>query len=315
MRVAISFLCTDFHVLREHWKIHNSTKTHAGTNVGLGGAEPNKEGTEPFIGGKVIILDWPKMEVLWEMDIDGAGGFSIQDNLLTVNNMRLNFVSQIDMQIKKEANRIHHSFFNCLHSLEKTDKGYLISSSGTDLIIEIDKNGKTLFEWWATDQGYQTLPSGDTRIIKKDLPHDRYIYPTLCQTTHVNSATQKGDLILATLFHQGELIEINKKTLQKKTLLTGLSCPHGVKKYDESFWTISDTKKNRVLLLDENFKIKDEIVAGFDWVQDHCHTHNKTLLIADANHHRVVEFCLATKSIVNEFKFSDEWRIYQVSVI
>ncbi len=120
MKVAISFLCTEFNILRDHWKKHKALKQHEGTDVGLGGVFPNQQGVEPFIGGKVIIIDWPSHEVLWEMDVDGAAGFVIDNEILTICNMRLHYISQINIKEKTEMRKINNTSFNCLHSLAKT---------------------------------------------------------------------------------------------------------------------------------------------------------------------------------------------------
>ncbi len=126
---------------------------------------------------------------------------------------------------------------------------------------------------------------------------------------------QVGDSILATLFHQGELVRINKYNYKVDVLLSGLSCPHGIRAYKQGQWSIADTKNNRVLLLDENFKIFDVVQSNFDWVQDHCHTLKNTILVADANNSKVVEICPITKEVISQFQYSNDWRIYQVSLL
>lgn len=315
MRIAVSFLCTDFEKLKEHWHSNSSSKIHTGTNIGMGNVKANEKGIEPFLGGKIIILDWEKQMVIWDMDIDAAGGFFIEGDILSINNMRLHYISIIDMEHKKELNRIMNPIFNCLHSLEKTKNGCLLSSTGTDLVVEVDQNGESVFEWWAVDHGYNKLPNGKSRTLPKNINHNEYVYPTLSQTTHVNSAVDYDEhYILSTLFHQGQLVKIDRRTGRHEVLLRGLTCPHGVKRYCKG-WVISNTKANEILMLNENFECVKVIQGEYEWIQDNCPITNGNILVADANHHRVVEIDPTTNIIKQEYKFSGSWRIYQVSMI
>ncbi len=76
----------------------------------------------------------------------------------------------------------------------------MTSSTGTDLIIEVDDDGKSVFEWWATENGFESRPHGQKRILDKFSPHDLYVYPTLYQTTHVRACQKLTFLSLKTHF-------------------------------------------------------------------------------------------------------------------
>ncbi len=314
MNIAISFLCTNFIKLKKHWNDNSTDKRHTGTNIGMGNIPANKKGIEPFLGGKFIVLSWEKQEIIWDMNIDAAAGFSIYENTLSINNMRLHYISIIDMLNKKEIKRIANPSFNCLHSLEKTPNGYLVSSTGADLIIEVDHLGDTIFEWWAIENGFDKLPDGNIRSFSKRINHNEYVYPTLSQACHINSAvTYNGKYILSTLFHQGQLIKINRFTGAYEMLLSGLNCPHGVKPYGTG-WIVSNTKQNELIILDKDFKPSKIIQGRYNWVQDNCPLLNGNILIADANNNRIVEINPKDMSVVKEYYFSENWRIYQISL-
>ena len=75
-------------------------------------------------------------------------------------------------------------------------------------------------------------------------------YGTLKQTTHVNSVAELPDgRVLATLFHQGTVIAIDRATGSWQTLLGGLDHPHAVRVLDEEHITVADTAHGKALLI------------------------------------------------------------------
>lgn len=312
MKVAVSFLATEFEKLKEHWKQNvNLDKSKTGTGKGLGGVKANEKGVEMSLGGAFCIIDLNTKEIVKQISLDAPAGFVIQDNTLNILNMRLHEFYKVDLVSGEILSTITNKAFNCLHSLELTNNGFLISSTGTDSIYELKSNGDLIFDWWATDQGFSTTPNGEQRVLDKSLEHNEYVYPTLYQTTHVNSAYPESDTtILATLFHQGQLVRINKETKEVTVLLDGLNCPHRVNKYNDG-WTLSDTKNNQVLILNESFEIITKIKSDFNWVQDSFAMDN-LLYIADSNNNRIVIYDISKDKVVDEYRFSKDWRIYQI---
>lgn len=304
--IIVSMMATHFSRLKEHWK-----KNEVLRKEGVSGT--NKRLPE-FLGGKIVIIDWVNKKIIWDIDIDLPAGITYYNGLLFANSMK-NHILGFDKS-KKIQHLIKNKNFNSLHSLIKTPKGFLVTSSGTDLILEVDILGKTLFEWWATDHGFNMTPSGEERILDKEKNHSIEIYPTLSQTTHVNSALPyKWDSILATLFHQGVLIKINKQTGDSVVLLEGLSNPHAIYSVTNGF-LISDTHNNRALVLDENFRVTREIKAEFKWVQDAIMESGGNFIIADADNNRIVEVLGQDKnSIISTYDFNKEWRIFQIKEI
>ena len=218
---------------------------------------------------------------------------------------------------KNVSNCIKNKKFNSLHSLNKTENGFLLTSSGLDLILEINDSGNSIFEWWAIEHGFNKIPSGNERAIDKNKDHSIEIYPTLSQTTHINSAINyEHNSILATLFHQGILIKINKNDGSYVNLLDGLSKPHAIYNTQDGF-LLSDTYNNRSLILNREFKVVNEINEKFKWVQDTILGSNGNFIIADADNNRMVEVSVQDKinSLISTYNFNKGWRIFQIKEI
>ena len=320
--IAASFLTDQFHVLRKHWKKNvNKEDKCTGTGKGIDGVQANQKGFEPPLGGKFIIINWLNKEIIYMLDIDAPAGFFIEKNYLYVVNNRLHYISIIDLITRMEIKRINNSSFNCLHSIHRAEnETLLLTSTGIDAIIQINSNGETINDWYATEHGYALTPKGEKRIVERHFDHHQYIYPTLYQTTHINSAIiLDSDHFLATLFHQGLLVKINCKTGKSEILLSGLNCPHAIKrckcvKQDDIVWMVCNTKQNEILFLNDNFKIIQKmILEDVNWLQDASQLLNENLIIADANHSRIIEIDPNSNTVISEFLYSTDWRIYQIS--
>jgi DNA-binding beta-propeller fold protein YncE len=318
--LMVSFLATDVEALKAHWEKNvNLDSKYTGTSEGLGGVKANAIGEEPPLGGKIAILDLYSDKIVYSWDIDAPAGFVFEnDGSLTVNNMRLSYVYRLDLAKKKILSIYQHKNFNCLHSIAKgSDKTYLIASTGVDAVIEMSSDfKKEVSSWWAHEHGYNRLPNGERRNIDRVKDHSRYVYPTLWQTTHLNSVINTNDnILLVTLFHQGQLIRVNKKTGEFKVLLEGLKCPHGPIKIPHG-WALPDTKNNQILLLDENFKIQKTIVGDFDWIQNIVYDPVGEKIIAiDSNKSRIVainEFTGQNRTIAT---YNSSYRAYQISFL
>lgn len=316
MYLGISFSTTQFELARKHWNRQPAARGAVGTGVGLDGLRPGEKGSQPFTGGKLIVIDWPRGKIVWEMDLDAATGFVFEGDTLFCNNMRSSFISVVDAKAKKEKSRITNPEFNDLHSLEPVGDRFLVSSSGIDAIVEVDRSGKTHYSWWATEHGLDKLHTGEVRHLARDVDHSELFYPTLTHTVHPNSALPDGDdNILMTLFHLGVLVRLDRKTGACRVLTEGLDCPHGIKPLAQGGWTLPDSRHYRVLLLDEAFQVVDHLEHDFGWVQDATPLPNGHVIVADANHNRLVEISVEDHAVVHEFSFDKNWRVYQVSLV
>ena len=116
----------------------------------------------------------------------------------------------------------------------------------------------------------------------------------------------KPGKVLATLFHQGELIEIDKNTGKTKTLVSNLKSPHHIRYYRNRF-ILSDTRNQRVLLLNKNYKIIKILKGNYNWVQDAVLTRDGNIIIADSNNARLVKIDISGKKL-SEFKWDKKER-------
>ena len=101
---------------------------------------------------------------------------------------------------------------------------------------------------------------------------------------HVNSAIAlPNNNVLATLFHQGALISIDRDRKTARVVLDGLSRPHGVHARNGGY-LLSDTLGHRVVLLDERLQVCREIPVGTQWLQDTISTSEGAYLTLENVH-------------------------------
>ncbi len=243
-------------------------------------------------GGSVCLLDPSNLSrgFISEIDCPVATGmiYKKEDKSLYVGSNK---------QVRKIKNRktvsiLKNKLFNDIHGLaESSDGNILVVSTGVDGILEINPSNstQTLWDWLATENGYDKNSKGEKRKIDRDLDYQQIRTSTPEHTTHINCCIKKdNNKILATLFHQGKLVEIDKKTKTSKVLLDGLKCPHFIRERNDGY-ILSDTLNNRVLLLDTNFKIKKIIEKDYNWIQDTIVLGNGNLLLGDSNNTRIVK--------------------------
>ena len=321
MDILLSIISDKFSRLLEFWQ------------------SPEAKNDEPFygddrsrgldLGGLLVILDWEKKKTKKEIPAKTPSGFDCDNNSLYValGTGEIGIYSK-DLTLERTIN---HPYFNDLHALQKTSKSLLVASTGLDGIVEIDNQGTTLFEWFATEHSLTKDKRGKERIIDKTKSHRHIKYPTFRQTTHLNSAVEAGETtyykntIYCSLFHQGQVIAINKENGNYRITMEGLRHPHAIYKTDEGY-VLSDTENNRVILVDYNFKPKRIIplelnrphkipVLSEHWIQDASFLPNGNLLVLDSNNCRLLEINPKTHTLVDEFTYNKEWKIYQAKYI
>lgn len=233
-----------------------------------------------------------------------------------------NSVHEVDRDLGTiQHNVVSSPLFNALHSISKTRHGYLVASTGLDLLLEFNRKGELLWDWWATDHGFTHTPTGSRRQIDKSADHRTIQYGTLSQSTHINSAMELPDgRVLASLFHQGMIIAIDRISGTWQPILEGLNHPHAVRVLDEEHFTVADTVHGRALLVklkEGKGVIKEEIDAGTSWLQD-CRydaQHNCWILV-DGKHSRVsLRGGRSGKTALAQFDFDPEWRLYETYVL
>jgi len=231
-------------------------------------------------------------------------------------------VHEVDADLSSlHENVVSSPLFNALHSISRTRQGYLVASTGLDLLLEFNRSGEALWSWWATDHGFELTPSGRPRIVDKTADHRTIKYGTLSQTTHVNAAAELPDgRILASLFHQGMVIVIERETGAWQPVLEGLDHPHAVRVLDEEHFTVADTVHGKALLARVNKaggRVEEEIDAGTNWLQD-CHydgTYNCWVLVDGKNSRVSLRRGRSGDKTCSQFDFDPEWRLYEAYVL
>jgi hypothetical protein len=334
MKLLVSCISTKHSVLKEHWRLHNSiagqeTRTECPLTV-LGSYEKPKED----LGGALCLIEdkgTPRdksADYLKTVELPMAAGMVTSEKGVFVTSF--GSVHEVDADLSSIRQHVVSSpLFNALHSISRTQRGYLVASTGLDLLLEFNRDGEILWSWWATDHGFELTPSGRPRVLDKSADHRTIKYGTLSQTTHVNSAAELPDgRILASLFHQGTVIVIDRETGAWQVVLEGLDHPHAVRVLDEgilrdksgSYFTVADTVNGKALLVRINKKgghVEEEIDAGTNWLQD-CHyngTHNCWILVDGKNSRLSLRRGRAGERTFAQFNFDPEWRLYEAHVL
>lgn len=264
------------------------------------------EVTSADMGGTIILIDPTNINgpVLGEIKVRTPMGLYYSKRhkiLFTGSDHWIHGISR-----RKIVRTLDNKYFNCIHGLsESLDDKLWVAATGIDAVIKIDINNpeKCLASWFATENGYTISANGNKRYIDKNMNHQGINdYSTPEHTTHINSVLEyKKNKLLAVLFHQGELVEINIKTGKTNKILDGLKEPHNIRKTSFGY-IISDTNGQRVIKMNKSLKVVGEIRGDFNWIQDAIELENKNIAIADANNGRIV-ITNSTGKIIDKYVF------------
>ncbi|GCF10518.1 hypothetical protein [Dictyobacter arantiisoli] len=244
-----------------------------------------------------------------------AGIVSTDTGFLVATNSAVHRVARDLSSIQPET--ISFPSFSLLHSLSRSKRGYLIASTGLDVIVEFSPEGELIWQWWAIDHGFEKTPTGETRYIDKTEDFRGVKFGTLTQTTHVNSVAELPDgTILATLFHQGSVIAINRESGNWQTVLDGLNHPHSVRILNEQYITIADTGHGQGLLINITGlkgKIEARVNADTDWLQDCSYSvqHDLWTLVDGKKTRLIFRAGPAGEKAHNILNLDPEWRLYE----
>jgi hypothetical protein len=183
--------------------------------------------------------------------------------------------------ITDDLQTIENDFFSYIHtvSFSPFDKDKLmVSSSGFDCIFEYDlKNSCPVWEWFAWENGYDKgkNPQTNSDIF---LTRDKYTaeqwkkeekpylliddpktqsLPTAQRSAFINSVAyhiHKEDFILATFFHEGKMMQINRKDDSLSCIIDNMHHPHGGKRSDTISMATSTNSGEIVVIKDDEEK-------------------------------------------------------------
>src|SRR6266550_8320372 len=312
MKLLLSCISTKHSTLKKHW-----TQTSQDISCPLTVLGSHQKPKEDLGGLLCLIEDMGSSQKTLELKM--AAGMVTSDNGVFVTSF--SGVHEVDTNLGIVRHNIVSSpLFNALHSISRTQRGYLVASTGLDLLLEFNRSGEILWSWWATDHGFELTPDGQPRVLDKLADHRSIQYGTRAQTTHINSAAELPDgRFLASLFHQGMVIAIDRETGEWQPVLEGLDHPHSVRVLDERHFTVADTVRGRALLVNidkDGGRVVQEIDSGTTWLQD-CRydvDHNCWILVDGKNSRIVLRRGRSGERTLASFDFDPEWRLFETHV-
>ncbi|WP_322481163.1 hypothetical protein [Thermogemmatispora sp.] len=310
MNLLVSCISTKHSTLKKHWA---DTGQQIACPLTVRGSlqKPNED-----LGGLLCLVVDGAIERTLPLSM-AAGMVPSDRGVLVTTATSIHEVDPLLRELRRDV--ISLPLFNALHSISRSAHGYLVASTGLDLIVEISREGEVLWQWWATDHGFTHTPTGVLRQLDKARDHRQEKYGTLSQTTHVNAvAEHPSGAVLASLFHQGMVIAIDREGGEWWPVLEGLDHPHSVRILDSEHFTVADTVGGRALLArlpDPQSKATIEAVveAGTDWLQDCSYDpRSQTWVLVDGKASRVVLRSGTTGGTeLTAIQFDPEWRLYE----
>lgn len=267
--------------------------------------------------GAIAAFDFTTGDLVYSRVLDSPAGFAFTEGHIFVNSMHGSRVLVLNSSFEL-VDSLATTLMNDLHSITPSPDGFLLTSCGTDSVLEVTPDGEPLWTWLACEHGFLETPRGQSMRIDRQCDYRSTLIDTRDQSTHCNSALatrQDGrDVVLVTLFHQGQLIAIDKQTGKHSALVHGIRNPHNIRRRADG-WVLSEARPGAVVLLDDDFWIADVIEDDFNWVQDTLPLDEEgQLVIADANNNRFVVWDVSQGKSARELSYSRDWDVYQVEV-
>ncbi|MFL5701506.1 MAG: hypothetical protein ACJ8AG_01605, partial [Ktedonobacteraceae bacterium] len=159
MKLLLSCISTKHSVLKQHWTETNQEIACPLTTLGSF-QKPKQD-----LGGMLCFIeDMGCSQKMVELKM--AAGMVTSDKGVFVTSF--SGIHEVDPDSGNvQHNIVSSPLFNALHSISRTQRGYLVASTGLDLIVEFNRNGEILWQWWATDHGFTLTPTGLPRYIDK----------------------------------------------------------------------------------------------------------------------------------------------------
>lgn len=308
MLILASFVTTNFGYLRARWHGMPIAVQVVG---GDGSVDLTRQGA-------IALFDTSDGRCIWNLPLESPAGFALIDDSIYIASMLGHRVYVLDFKLDMQDS-FGSRLMNDLHSLWKDGENIVIASSGTDAILQYSLDGKPKWTWFASEHGYASSPFEATGNIRSNIDY-RLIgsVPTAHQATHINSAVPsriRGRAVsLCTLFHQGELIAIDRETGHASVLMRGMNKPHSPRRISTG-WSVCSSGDSIVVILDEEFSIRGLLEQDFNWVQDAIEIDDASMLIADANNNRFVLWNFVTGRCSDVVRYPSEWKVYQFEQI
>ncbi len=201
---------------------------------------------------------------------------------------------------------------------------FLVTSSATDTLFEFDAAGRVCWRWSAYEHGFQTLTSGAAYHFDHQRDHRRYVSVAADHPVHINAALDLQDgTILATFFHHGSLVRIDRRDGRCTVVCDGLRHPHAIRRRDGGF-VLSDSQASRALLLSPDLAPAGVIEGDFDWIQDtlivNRGAHQQAFVLSNieianpepGRSNRIVEVDLRTGAAIADMNFGPDQHLFSI---
>jgi hypothetical protein len=316
MHILLSCISTKHSMLKKHWRDSKESREQTECPLTVLGSQQKPKEDQ---GGLLCVLNGgPAVQSALELSMP-AGMAPSTGGVLVAALDTIHEVSSDLSTVKRDV--LSLPAFNLLHSLTRTQRGYLVASTGLDAILEFTRDGEILWDWWATEHGFEYTPVGERRVIDKTADYRGIKFGTLAQTTHVNSAAELPDgRILASLFHQGMIIAIDRETGNWQPVLEGLDHPHSIRVLSNDYITLADTGRGRALMVkikDGKGTIEREVNAETNWLQDSYYDYRSdSWILVDGKNTRVtVRSGTNGDRLLTQYNLDPEWRLYEAMPI
>jgi hypothetical protein len=275
-------------------------------------------------GGLMYCLDLDSGETVWTSDwgdiIATPSGFCFDETHLAVCDLEGSNIFEIDMvqEPGRILRRISNPVLNDIHYVARTGRGYLVASTGMDMVVELDRSGRSLYEWWAGEHGFIQVEDGSHRLPERGVEQRSRYYHTRHHATHLNAARYRDDaerFLLVLLWRQGRLVEIDTQgDGTPRTVLDGLTRPHSICPLQDGGWLIVNSQGEELVVLNRALEVEKRIPARYPWIQDAMPLPDGYWLIADVNHFRLVAQD-DSGTIRREYPFNRDWRVYGIGAV
>lgn len=306
MFLLLSVIVTRYGQLREHWRRHSLL---AARGV-LGSDRPI--GRNVDLGGCLAVIDWTGKTVEDVRPLQGPTGFVQQPDHVLVAQWRANRISVLDRDLRP-LGAFSNPLLNDAHTLAPLPNGLLVADTGLDAVIALDLDGGLLWSWLATEHGFPLDQLGRRRVIDQGADHRGTDYPTLHQTTHLNSAVQDPEdpaVFYATLFHQGQIIRVDRRSGQSTVVDHGLDHCHALRLLADGY-LVCDTQGRRLVTYDRQMRRRRVIPFAGEWIADAYPLRGDRFLVLDANLHEIVEIDDRGQRL-EIMKLDPEWKGFQL---
>lgn len=254
---------------------------------------------KPALGG-VVSLSLNKGKLLNDVvlsHLKEPRGIDFLNNKLAVSSEEKVFV------LTDEIQTLENDYFSYIHTVSfcpLDDNRLMVSSSGFDCIFEYDlKESNLIWEWFAWENGFDRgkdpITHSDVLLTRHkdqakkwqqegktflliDNPKTQSL-PTAQRSAFINSVAyhmNKEHLILATFFHAGKMMQINKKDNSVVTVIESMQHPHGGKQSDTISLSTSTNSGEIVLIKDSieyryytnELEGKPSELGDMEWLQN-----------------------------------------------